>query len=155
MPSYPPTTYPPAGYGPGYGQSGYGPGAYPPPGYPQQQYPYSPPPFHGYPQPGTGSGKAIAALVLGICSIVFFWTAILDVLLIIPAIIFGSKGLAEGRRRPGAGGAGMAKAGLACTAVGVVCAIGFTVFAVNRINHCDDLYSSGSSQYSACIRHGS
>jgi hypothetical protein len=148
-PAYPPPTYGSAGYPPAY------PPAYPPGGYPGQQYPYQPPPFHGYPQPSTGNGKSIAALVLGICSIVFFWTAFFDLLIIIPAIVFGSMGLAESRRRPGAGGSTMAKVGLACTAVGVVCAVAFTVFAVNRLNHCDDLYGSGSHQYNQCIRDGS
>jgi hypothetical protein len=153
--SGPPTGYPPPGYqAPGYQAPGYPPPGYGPPGYGGAPYAYQPPAYNPYPQPRTGNGKAIAALVLGILSIVFFWTAFFDLLLIIPAIVFGSLATSESRRQPHTGGSGLAKAGLICTAFGLVFAVAFTVFVVHRINQCDDLYSSGSHQYNTCLRNG-
>jgi hypothetical protein len=160
----PPPTQPGPGAAPGYGgYPPYGPPGYPPPGYPPAYPPpsgyaggppplYQPPLYNGYPQPRTGNGKAIAALVLGILSILLSIFAFFDLFLIIPAIVFGSLGLADARR--GAGGLGMARAGLICTAVGAVLAIVLTVFIVHRVSSCDDQYGSGSHQYNVCVRKG-
>jgi hypothetical protein len=168
-----------SGYGQsGYGQSGWGghagypppgqspyppPGQppYPPPGQPPYPPPYSaylppgqspyPQAYPGYPPPRPGHGKAITALVLGICSILFFWTTFFDVLLIIPALVFGFMALSEARRA-GGGSRGMARAGLICTAVGTVLALAFTIFALHRVNHCTDLYGSSGPAYDHCVR---
>ena len=75
-PAAQPPPYAPAqpAYGaqPGYGYQGGAAQPYPtPPHYSQQ-----------YPQPKTGNGKAVAALVLGILAIVFFWTSFIDIILI-------------------------------------------------------------------------
>jgi hypothetical protein len=166
----PPTGPPPAPYPAPYGHPGYGP-IYPPPGFPPPGYPQSGNPQPGYPQPGypgqpfappaynpyaqqrAGNGKATAALVLGILSIVFFWSSVFDLALIIPALICGFLGLSEARL-PGRGGAALCRAGLICTAVGVVAALLFTIFAVHRIDHCTDLYGSSGSSYHSCIRTG-
>ncbi|MFN2518734.1 MAG: DUF4190 domain-containing protein [Jatrophihabitantaceae bacterium] len=119
--------------------------------YPANPYPYAaPPPYaHQYPQPRTGNGKAIAALVLGILSIVFFWTTIFDVIPVALGIIFGFLGLSDVKR--GSGGRGMAISGLVCAVVGAVLATVFTVAIYSRIRPCLDNYDSGSSAYNKCI----
>lgn len=174
-PAAPPSSAPPYAGGPyqPYGQPPTGTGTPPYPQqppypqhtpYPQQspysqqspypQYPagaYPPPPGGpGYPPPGSGSnGRAVAGLVLGILSLLLFWTSILDAVLVVLAIIFGSIGLSESKWKHV--GRGQALAGLICAAVGAVLAIGFTVWAVHVSRECSG-YSSGSSAYEHCIR---
>ena len=92
-------------------------------------------------------------MVLGILSIVFFWTMFLDLLLIIPAVLFATLGLAEARRTNA--GRGMARAGIICTAFGTIFALSFTVVVVHRINTCDGRYSRNTSSYDSCLRTGS
>lgn len=138
---------------PEYAPPGYTPPA--PPGYkpspPQHQHYYSPPPQHGYPQPGPGNGKAIAALVLGILSIVFCVASFLDLFLIIPAIVFGSLALNDAKRSNGSG-RGMAITGFVCAVVGAVLAITITVWLYPKVANCANDYEAGSSQYNTCIR---
>jgi hypothetical protein len=144
VPSYPGPAQPPP----------YAGGQQPPPyagGPPQQQsYPYAPPQYHQYPAPRTGSGKAIAALVLGIMSIVFSFVSVLDLLLIIPAVVLGSLALSEAKRT-GTGRA-MARSGFICGLIGAVLAIAFTVYVYPKVKDCLDNYKSGSSQYNKCLR---
>ncbi len=144
-PEYAPPGYrPPSGYQPpppaGSAFGGYRlPAPLPPSGYQQ------------YPQPRTGNGKAIAALVLGIASIVLCWTSVFDAIPVLLAIIFGILALADARRRPGHGGRGMAVAGIACAVVGVLLAAALTVFFYSRLRPCLD-YNPSSAQYKTCIR---
>jgi uncharacterized protein DUF4190 len=140
---HPQPGYPPPGYAaPGYPQSGYAGPGYPPPappGYAQQ-----------YPQPRTGNGKAIAALVLGILAIVFCWTSIFDVVFVALGVIFGFLGLSDAKR--GGGGRGMAISGLVCALVGALLATILSVVIYARIRPCLDVYDrNDTSQYNDCI----
>lgn len=127
-PSYPADdssgTTPPAA--PGYGQAppppGYG-QAPPPPGYGQV------PPGHGQLPPGFGygyappqaptNGKAVAAMVLGIVSIVFCYLGVLIGPAAIVVSVLASREL--GAQPPGAvPGKGMATAGLVTGIIGTV-----------------------------------
>lgn len=137
----------PAAYGgyPGYQQY---------PGYPPQGLPYgAPPPPYGtqYPPPRTGNGKAVAALVFGIMSIVFCWLAILDAIPVVLALVFGLLARGEARRRPGREGHGLAVAGIVCAIAGAVLAVVLTVWLYSRFSDCFN-YSSGSAAYSQCVR---
>lgn len=134
----PPEYAPPYPYGaPPYGNTPYG--APQPPGY------------HSYVQPKSGNGKAIAALVLGIVSILMFWTSIFDAVLVIPALIFGfiARHEANSRRTDGKG---MALAGLICAAVGTVLAIVMTVVYVHAINNCGGFSDQNSSGFQQCVQ---
>lgn len=158
----PPGTAPPPSYatgqpGPGYpGPGNPGPGypgpGYPGPGVPGPGYAYQPPPNYAqpYPQPRTGNGKAIAALVLGVLAIVLCWTSIFDVVLVALAVIFGFLGLSDAKR--GGGGRGMAISAIACALVGAILATVLTVVIFQRIKPCLDNYHKGSSLQSSCIR---
>lgn len=155
----PPTYAAPTQPAPPYGSPPYGstPGGAPwpqhgtqPSPYPGQPYGYPPPYATAYPPPRTGNGKAIAGLVLGIISIVFCFTSIIDLVPVILAVVFGTLGLNEARR--GAGGRGTAIAALICAALGAILAITFTVVVLQRIRPCLD-YPSGSSEYTNCIQH--
>jgi hypothetical protein len=122
------------------------------PGQPGQGYPYPPPQYlTQYPQPATGNGKATAGLVLGILSIVLFWTTIFDAIPVILGVIFGFLGLNQakhtGRSR------GVAIAGIICGFVGAVLAIIFTVWIIHRIQPCVNSYNSGSAEFNSCVRH--
>ena len=156
----PPVQPPPPQYYPGYGsQQGY-------PGYPGQQaqqgyqpypggqpypgYPPTPPYATQYPPPRTGNGKAIAALVLGIVSVVFFWTSVLDAVPIILALIFGGISLSEARRRPQREGHRLAVAGIACAVVGAILATIWSVWIYSKVKNCLD-YETGSTQYTHCV----
>ncbi|WP_375504091.1 DUF4190 domain-containing protein [uncultured Jatrophihabitans sp.] len=142
--------YPPYPYGtnaPGYGQ--------PPAGYGQAPYgqPYGAPYGQGLQpgQSGQSNGKAVAALVLGIVSIVLFWTTILDAIFVILALIFGFLGLSDAGRRGGRG-RGQALAGLICAAVGAVLAIVFIVVVVHLANKCGGLDNQNDSGFQQCLR---
>ena len=86
--------------------------------------------------------------MLGILSIVFCFTSLLDAVLVVLAIIFGTIGLSESKWKHV--GRGQAIAGLICAAVGAVLAIAFTVWAVHIAKACDGY--SGSSSYNRCIQ---
>ena len=71
------------------------------------------------------SGLAIASMVCGILSLVFFWVPLFGFLLGIIAIIFGAVAIRQIGREPNLGGRGMAIAGLVCGIVGVA---GWVIF---------------------------
>jgi len=142
--------YPPYAGGQPYGQQPY-PGAQQ---QPYQPYPgtyYPPPPWTQYPPPRAGNGKATAALVLGIVSIVFFWTSIFDVVPVVLAIVFGSIALNDSKRTNG-NGRSMAVSGIVCGVIGALLAITFTVVVYTRIKPCLEEYDQGSSAQNSCIR---
>jgi hypothetical protein len=143
----PVTHQPPVGYPPPMPYS-----AQQPPAYPNFPAVPPPPPYNvQYPQPRTGNGKAIAAMVLGIGSIVFCWLSIFDAVLIVPAVIFGAIALTEANRKPTRDGRGMAITGLSCALVGAVLATVFTFYVYNKVKDCID-YGVGSTQYNQCIK---
>lgn len=128
-----------------------------------QQYPsyqaeqgygsYGPPPPYAtqYPPPHTGNGKAIAALVFGIASIVLCWLTVLDAVPVVLAFVFGGLARGEAKRRPGGEGRGLATAGIVCGIIGAVLAIGVSLWLFNRFGDCLN-YNSGSSAYSTCVQ---
>lgn len=71
------------------------------------------------------SGLAIASMVCGILSLVFFWVPLFGFLLGIIAVIFGAVAIRQIGRDPNLGGRGMAIAGLVCGIVGVA---GWVIF---------------------------
>ncbi|WP_375478090.1 hypothetical protein [uncultured Jatrophihabitans sp.] len=151
VPPVPPAT--PAGPGPGAPPYGSQPGPYGaqfPPPYPGG-YGAAPPPYYtGYPPPA-GNGKATAALVLGIVSILLSWFVFFDAIFIILGLIFGLLGLSASKRRQGAGRS-LAVAGLACTAVGLVATIAFTVFAFHVAGKCGGFDNGNDPNFQTCIR---
>jgi hypothetical protein len=116
---------PPPGYGQqGYGQPGYG-------GYPPQ---------YGYGQPPATNGKATAALITGISSLVLFWCCGLGVAGVV-AIVLGIKARTEIRRAGGAqSGDGMALAGIVTGAVAVLLGLLFLALVIYAI-------ASGNADY--------
>jgi hypothetical protein len=146
-----PPEYAPPGYRPP-------PPTQPPPAQPYGRYPYQqhqypsvpPPPYHQYPQPRTGNGKAIAALVLGIGSIVFCFLSVLDALLVIPAVILGVLALSDARHGR-TGGRAMAQWGIALAVVGAIAATVLTVYIAHRYGSCLHL-KPGSSEFTQCVQ---
>lgn len=100
---------PPAGYGP--------PGSrqWASPGYPQGAGQWTGQP---YPGPVQSNGLAVAALVLGITSVVFCWWGLLTLVQVVLAITFGSIGISRANR--GMGRKGIAVAGLTLGIFGFV-----------------------------------
>jgi hypothetical protein len=84
----------------------------------------------------------VASLVLGILTVVFFFTIWLPWLLGALAIVFGALGISKANK--GAGQKGMAIAGLVCGAVGIVISIAFVVLIVNVASdkNVQDVFSS-------------
>lgn len=122
-------------------------------GYPAHNpYPYPPPP-PGYPYgvQHQSNTKATVALVLGILSIVFCWLSIFDLLLIVPAIVFGALGRRDAARFPDHRGKNAATSGLICGIVAVVLAVAATVFVYTRVRDCVDNYDTNSSAYRHCV----
>jgi Na+/proline symporter len=112
-----------------------------------------PPQFSSeYPVQRAGNGKATAALVLGIASILLCWLSFLDIVPVVLAIVFGSLGRAQANRDPRAGGKGMALAGLICGVVGAVLAIIVSILFIRISNDCSGLPTGGSA-FSDCVRH--
>ncbi len=127
----------------------------PPHNQPWQNYGAPPPPppyWPQYPQPRTGNGKAIAALVLGIVSIVLCWLSLFDVIPVVLALIFGFLGRHDSVRDPARGGRGMAVAGIACAVVGALLAGLFTAWAIHRFRPCYENFDVSSAQYRTCIQ---
>jgi hypothetical protein len=133
-----------------------------PPGTPyggQQPYQYPPappgpygppPPYPGY-QPRRSSGKAVAALVLGIMSIVFCWLSFFDAIFVILGLIFALLALSE-TKALGGSGRGMALAGLVCTIVGAILATVITVLIVHAVNQCGGFSNSNAPGWDQCVR---
>ena len=133
---------PQQGYGPPPPHQGYGPSPY---------QGYGPPPYHGYAQPRTGNGKAVAALILGILSVVFCFLSFFDAVFVIPGLVFSLIAMSEAKQ-PGRGGRGMAIAGLICTIVGALLASVFTALIVHAANKCGGLSNSSDSSFQQCVR---
>jgi len=131
----------------GYGSAPQQPyGAPPPYGYGLQ-----PPPYSGYVQPTSTNGKAIAALVLGIASIVLCWLSIFDAVFVILALIFGLIALSEtknGRSR----GRGLAVAGLVCMVVGALLATLISVKVFRAVDRCGGLNQADRSSFNQCLK---
>ena len=152
----------PSPYGPGPGPSPYGAppnqgtppyGQGPSPYGPGPGAPYGPPTQHpGYPYPtgapgapAKSTGKATAALVCGILSIVLCWTTLFDALLAIPAIVLGIVVLSD-KRAPGRG---LAMAGLICGVIGAILAIVLLIWLAPIAQKCGDL---SGGQRTQCVR---
>ena len=156
----PPSPYgpPPAGY-PGAPANPFGnppgtPYGAPPPYPPAGSYNAPPPPhYSGYPAPPTGNGKAIAALVFGILSIVLCFLFFFDGIFVILGLIFSIIALNETKGR-GGNGRGMAVAGLVCTIVGALIATVLTVFLVRAVNKCGGFENNNTSSqtFKTCLQ---
>lgn len=151
-----PTTPPPSPYGahPGPYGSQFGTPPYPQPQYPAQgPYGYGPPPppYHGYPTRRPTNGKAIAALVLGIGSIVLSWLSFFDAIFVILGLIFSI--IALGETKDGrTSGRGLAVAGLVCTIIGALLATMLTVLIVRAADKCGGFTNDNSDQWQTCVR---
>lgn len=137
---YPPSPYPQAP-----------PGGYPPPYGPPGYYPPTPPQYAYGPQRRPGSGKAVAALVLGVASIIFCFFSFLDALLVIPGLILALIAMNE-TKVAGGGGRGLAVAGLICSIVGGALAALFTALLVHAANQCGGLDSNNEPGWNTCVR---
>jgi hypothetical protein len=139
-----PPTY--AGY-PGYpgyqGHPGYGPQYQGPPAY------GPPPPWMSQYPPPSGSGKAVAALVLGIVSVLLFWLSVFDVIPVLLAIILGSVAISDAKRT--GRGRSMAMWGIVLAVVGAVAAIAITVWVYPKVKDCLDSYDQNSSEFDTCL----
>jgi hypothetical protein len=152
---YPPYGSEPGGYPPAGAPGPYPPappGPYPPPyGPPPGYYPPTPPQYGYHPQQRAGHGKAIAALVLGIGSIVFCWLIFFDAVLVIPGLIFGLLALSETKANGGSG-RGMALAGLVCSIIGALLATLLTVLVVHAANQCGGFDNNNTPGFDRCVR---
>ena len=90
----------------------------------------------GYGTPPANNGFAIAALVLGILSILGFWTFGIGVVFGVLAVVFGLLGRNKAKEIAGDGKRGIATAGIITGAIGVVAGAIFFVAAVTWL---DDL----------------
>ena len=84
-----------------------------------------------------GKGFAIAALVLGICALVFCWVPVLNWILAILAVVFGIIALVKKATK------GMAITGLVLGAVSIIIAFIISVFGLALIGAASE-YSSAS-----------
>jgi VanZ family protein len=124
------------------------------PPYPPYRYGYgpgAPPPYQGYTPFPRRSGKAVAALVFGILSIVFSLASFFDIVFVILGLVFGFLALSE-TKVPGVGGRSMAVSGLACTLVGALLATVLTVLIIHAANDCGGLGNSSAPGWQQCVR---
>jgi hypothetical protein len=130
----------------------YGPNPQQPPYQSPMPYGYgAPPPYHGYAQPRSTNSKAIAALVLGILSIVFCWLSVFDAVFVILALIFGLLALSE-TKNGRSGGRGMAVAGLICMVIGAILATIISIKVFSAVDKCGGFNQSDRSSFNQCLR---
>ena len=72
-------------------------------------------------------------MVLGICSVVFFWLAWIATIIAIVGLILSLVGLNKSNQLGGIG-RGMAIAGVVTSSIGIVASIVITIYAVKRYN---------------------
>lgn len=155
-----PWQQPPGGYPPPYRSPYPGPPPYPP--YPPPPGHQPPPPYPPYPYPADEAARARAktrrraatSLVLGVVSIVLFWTAFLDIVLVLAATAFGAVALSDrsGGESRESSGRRLAVAGLVCAAVGAVAAIVWTVYLVHIVSNCGGFNQPNSPALRACLQ---
>jgi hypothetical protein len=107
-----------------------------PPAAPERNLPAAPPPMPGAPAMApvsASNGLAVAALVVGIVSLVLFFIPGFAFLLGIVAIVLGALGIARANKMAGKQ-RGVAIAGLVCGAVGIIVNVLFIVLIVNVAN---------------------
>ena len=124
---------PPPGPGPVGSPGEPAPHAFSQPAYPSGPQPYST--SYPYSAGEAGPGLPLAALVLGLVSVVLSWVPLFDFALGVLAIILGAAGISNADRRGGAG-KGMAIAGLVLGLLAVAIAIVFWVFIYGKLNSC-------------------
>lgn len=90
--------------------------------------PGPPPPPPAPPAAQPTNGMAVASLVLGILSLLLFFTIVPPFILGALAVIFGALGLSKAKQ--GAPNKGLALAGLICGGVGILAAIAFIALVV-------------------------
>ncbi|MFD4180435.1 DUF4190 domain-containing protein [Rhodococcus sp. NPDC058514] len=135
----PPNPQSPYGGPPQYGQQQYGQPQYPGQQYPGQQYPsYAAPPQ----APRNGAG--IAALVLGIFSVLSVWTIIGGILLGVVAIIVGIVGRSLYKKQQATNG-GMSLAGILLGLAGLIISIVLIVVGVGLFN------KVGGKDFAECL----
>jgi hypothetical protein len=100
--------------------------------------PQPPPPVGPAYQVPPANGLAIAALVLGILSVVLLWMVWGGIVLGVLGIVFGAIGLS--RAKAGAPNKGPATAGLILGIVGLVGSVLFVVLILTTIRHTDDRF---------------
>ena len=103
---------------------------------PPAQQPYYPPQAYGVPPQAQGNGMAVAGMVLGIISLVFFWGHIFCWIPGILAIIFSALGLKKSKVV--GKGRGMAMAGLITSIIGIVLSIVFLIILILVIKDAND-----------------
>jgi len=134
--------------------SGYPPQPPYPPPYGQQQAPYPYPPQHQQPRTSRSHGRAVAALTLGILSIVFCWLAVLDAVLVVVALALGFT--SRESELPGSPARSrtrrLSTAAIVCAGVGAVLAIAWTVFVFHVVNQCGGIDQNGQPGFRACVQ---
>ena len=90
-----------------------------------------------------GKGFSIAALILGICALVFCWIPVVNWILAILAVVFGIIGLVKKAKK------GMAITGLILGGISLLVAIIISIFGISLIGAASDYSSSGYSNYSS------
>jgi TctA family transporter len=90
--------------------------------------------------------------VLGILALILSFLTLFDIPLIVLGVVFSVLGLQAARR--GAGGKGMAIAGLSCAIIGAIVAATLFIIVYNRAKDCADRFDSGTSAYQTCLRVG-
>lgn len=114
-------------------------GQYPPnaPYPPNTQYPPQPYPGGYYGPPmlrQQTSGMAVAGMVLGILSLLFFWAWVLGPVLSVAGIVFSAVGMSQGSK-PGWTGKGMAIAGLVCSLITAAIWVFLVIVVTSLLTH--------------------
>jgi hypothetical protein len=130
------------------------------PSWPQQpphqqgSYPQSTPhPYAEYPAPPAGpkNGLGIAALVIAIIALVFFWSVAGGVTLGLLAVIFGFIGRGRIKRGEATNG-GVVVAGIVLGFLAIIASLAVLAFTWDRYNvYIGRIFGSGDSEYFHCL----
>lgn len=93
------------------------------------------------------NGTAIAAMVLGIIALVFFWAPVIPVILGILGLVLGIKGILASNTLPQNKGKGMGIAGIVCGSIGMLLGVFYTIIWIVFIAFVADEYDEAKSEY--------
>lgn len=93
------------------------------------------------------NGSAVAAMIMGIIALIFFWAPIVPIILGVLALVFGIKGLNQSNTLPLNKGKGMGISGIVCGSIALIIGIFYTIIWIAAIAVVANEYDTYKDEY--------